>query len=188
MGQAAKAKKPEIKSQDLEQHLPLIIQMHEAGYSDEDIASYLGDVEGVPVAKRLINSFRRRMLASIKIGMVQVDTSKKMFKETHIKRLKLKANRSAIRTIQEEKPFETTERGQVLIDKIMAETGLNRAEAMGMFDTVLKVMRAGIANEEVLSLTGFGVFRVKEHGASVDKKHVSFKASKILKDRVAKAK
>ncbi len=86
-----------------------------------------------------------------------------------------------------------------LISAVAEKTGMTKKDTERVVSATLETIAAQLAAGERVSLSGFGIFEVKERGARVGRHPVTkepmeipashapaFKASKALKDQVAK--
>jgi len=84
-----------------------------------------------------------------------------------------------------------------LADSVFETVGLSRVESAELVDDVVELMAEAIEQEDVLKISSFGTFSVRQKKARVGRnpktgvevtitprKVVTFKASQVLKDRM----
>ena len=84
-----------------------------------------------------------------------------------------------------------------LTDAVVAELGLGRQECAGLVDRTLDLIASALEDGEVVKLSGFGVFQVRdkrarmgrnpktgEPAAIVPRRVISFRASQLMKARI----
>ena len=87
-----------------------------------------------------------------------------------------------------------------LINQIFEKVGLPKKEIQKIVETVFETMKQALAEEEVVKISGFGVFTVRKKGSRIGRnpktmqtveikprRVVSFRVSEQLKEKVQKS-
>jgi len=87
-----------------------------------------------------------------------------------------------------------------LINQIFEKVGLPKKEIQKIVETVFETMKQALAEEEIVKISGFGVFTVRKKGSRIGRnpktmqtveikprKVVSFRVSEQLKEKVQKS-
>jgi Bacterial nucleoid DNA-binding protein len=87
-----------------------------------------------------------------------------------------------------------------LINQIFEKVGLPKKEIQNIVETVFETMKQALAEEEIVKISGFGVFTVRKKGSRIGRnpktmqtveikprRVVSFRVSEQLKEKVQKS-
>jgi integration host factor subunit alpha len=87
-----------------------------------------------------------------------------------------------------------------LINQIFEKVGLPKKEIQKIVETVFETMKQALAEEEIVKISGFGVFTVRKKGSRIGRnpktmqtveikprRVVSFRVSEQLKEKVQKS-